>query len=143
MFLIICTFFGHSDAPEAVKPALKAAIIELIEKENVTGFYVGNHGNFDRMTISILSELAQTRSIRFYVVLAYQPTEKDADYLTHTVLPDGIETVPPRFAINYRNRFMLENADFVITYVTHSWGGAAKYKQMAEKKQKRIIELGE
>ena len=140
---MICTFFGHSDAPEAVKPALKAAIIELIEKENVTGFYVGNHGNFDRMAISILSELEKTRSIRFFVVLAYQPTEKETAYLTHTVLPDGIETVPPRFAINYRNRFMIENADFVITYVTHSWGGAAKFKQMAEKKQKRIIELGE
>ena len=140
---MICTFFGHSDTPETVKPTLKTAIIELIEKEHVTGFYVGNHGNFDRMAISILSELAKTRSIRFYVVLAYPPTEKDTDYLAHTVLPDGIETVPPRFAINYRNKFMLENADFVITYVTHSWGGAAKYKQMAEKKQKRIIELGE
>ena len=138
-----CTFFDHSDAPEAVKPPLKAAIIELIEKENVTKFYVGNHGNFDRMAISILSELAKIRCIRFYVVLAYQPTEKDADYLAHTVLPDGIETVPPRFAINYRNKFMLENADFVITYVTHSWGGAAKFKQMAEKKHRRIIELGE
>ena len=140
---MICTFFGHSDAPENVKPSLKAAIIELIEKENVTGFYVGNHGNFDRMTISILSELTKTRNIRFYVVHAYPPTDKDTDYLAHTVLPDGIETVPPRFAINYRNKFMLENADFVITYVTHSWGGAAKYKQMAEKKKKRIIELGE
>ena len=64
-------------------------------------------------------------------------------YLVYTVLPDGIETVPPRFAINYRNKFLLENADFVINYVTHAWGGAAKYKQMAEKKQKRIIELGE
>ena len=140
---MICTFFGHSDAPETVKPTLKAAIIELIEKENVTGFYVGNHGNFDRMAISILSELAKTQSIRFYVVLAYQPTEKDADYLAHTVLPDGIEAVPPRFAINFRNRFMLENADIVITYVTHSWGGAAKFKQLAKKKQKRIIELSE
>ena len=140
---MICTFFGHSDTPETVKPTLKTAIIELIEKEHVTGFYVGNHGNFDRMAISILSELAKIRCIRFYVVLAYQPTEKETAYLAHTVLPDGIETVPPRFAINYRNKFMLENADFVITYVTHPWGGAAKFKQMAEKKQKRIIELGE
>ena len=140
---MICTFFGHSDTPETIKPMLKATITEVIEKENVADFYVGNHGNFDRMAISILSELAKTRSIRFYVVLAYQPTEKDVDYLAHTVLPDGIETVPPRFTINYRNRFMLENADFVITYVTHSWGGAAKFKQMAEKKHKRIIELGE
>ena len=135
---MIWTFFGHSDTPETVKPTLKTAIIELIEKEHVTGFYVGNHGNFDRMAISILSELAKIRCIRFYVVLAYQPTEKETAYLAHTVLPDGIETVPPRFAVNYRNKFMLENADFVITYVTHSWGGAAKFKQLAEKKQKRI-----
>ena len=140
---MICTFFGHSDTPETIKPMLKATITEVIEKENVTDFYVGNHGNFDRMAISILSELAKTRSIRFYVVLAYQPTEKDVDYLAHTVLPDGIETVPPRFTINYRNRFMLENADFVITYVTHSWGGAAKFKQMAEKKHKRMDRLAE
>ena len=140
---MICTFFGHSDTPETVMPALKAVIVDLIENMNVTGFYVGSHGNFDRMAISILSELAKTQSIRFYVVLAYQPTEKDADYLAHTVLPDGIEAVPPRFAINFRNRFMLENADIVITYVTHSWGGAAKFKQLAKKKQKRIIELSE
>ena len=86
---MICTFFGHSDTPETVKPTLKTAIIELIEKEHVTGFFVGNHGNFDRMAISILSELAKTRSIRFYVVLAYPPTEKDANYLLQTVLPDG------------------------------------------------------
>ena len=71
---MICTFFGHSETPETIKPTLKAAIIELMEKDNVTEFYVGNHGNFDRMAISILSELAKTQSIRFYVVLAYQPT---------------------------------------------------------------------
>lgn len=140
---MICTFFGHSDTPETIKLMLKATITELMEKENVTDFYVGNHGNFDRMAISILSELAKTWNIRFYVVLAYQPTEKDADYLAHTVLPDDIETVPPRFTINYRNKYMIENADIVITYVKHSWGGAAKFKLMAEKKHKRIIELGE
>lgn len=39
---MICTFFGYSDAPETVKPALKTAIIELMDKENVTEFYVGN-----------------------------------------------------------------------------------------------------
>ena len=138
---MICTFFGHSDTPETIKPMLKATITEVIEKENVTDFYVGNHGNFDRMAISILSELEKTRSIRFFVVLAYQPTEKESAYLTHSVLLSGIVPLPPRFTSNSRNRFMLENADIVITYVTHSWGGAAKFKQMAEKRQKRIIEL--
>ena len=36
---------------------------------------------------------------------------------------------------------MVEAADVVVTYVRHSWGGAAKYKLLAEKKNRRIIEL--
>ena len=28
---------------------------------------------------------------------------------------------------------MLEVADIVVTYVEHSWGGAAKYKLLAER----------
>ena len=139
---MICTFFGHSDAPETIRFALKAVLLNLIDNGGANEFYVGNHGNFDRMVIAVLSELSEIRCFRYYVVLAYPPTEKDSPYLEHTVLPDGIETVPPKFAIHFRNKFMLETADMVITYVTHSWGGAAKFKQMAEKKNKRIIELG-
>ena len=36
---------------------------------------------------------------------------------------------------------MLEVADIVVTYVQHLWGGAAKYKLLAEKKNRRIIEI--
>jgi hypothetical protein len=36
---------------------------------------------------------------------------------------------------------MIEAADIVVTYVKHSWGGAAKYKRLAEKKNRRVIEL--
>ena len=140
---MICTFFGHGDAPVDIRPVLKATLIELIDNEGANKFYVGNHGNFDRVAISILSELSQKRNIHYFVVLAYPPTGKDSAYLDHTVLPENIENVPPKFAINFRNKFMIENADCVITYVKHSWGGAAKYKQMAKKKNKRIIELSE
>ena len=31
----------------------------------------------------------------------------------------------------------------IITYVTHSWGGAADFKTLAEKKEKIVIELSE
>ena len=58
-----------------------------------------------------------------------------------TILPEGIETVPPRFAISYRNKWMIEQSDYVITYVIHSWGGAAQFKELAEKKGKTVIEL--
>ena len=61
--------------------------------------------------------------------------------LNFTDSGEKIENIPPRFAINYRNKFMLEAADIVVTYVKHSWGGAAKYKRLAEKKNRRIIEI--
>ena len=138
---MICTFFGHSDAPPSVKPKLKEILLGLIDSDGVDEFYVGNHGNFDRMVIAVLSELSEIRDFRYYIILAYPPTEKDSPYLEHTVLPDGIETTPPKFAINFRNKFMIETADCVITYVKHSWGGATKFKSLAEKKNRRIIEL--
>ena len=78
-------------------------------------------------------------AFRFYVVLAYLPAEKEKPRADHTILPDlseKIENIPPRFAINYRNKFMLEAADVVVTYVKHSWGEAAKYKRLAEKKNR-------
>ena len=96
------------------------------------------------MVLAVLSELSETRAFRFYVVLAYLPAEKEKPRADHTILPDlseKIENIPPRFAINYRNKFMLEAADIVVTYVKHSWGGAAKFKLLAEKKNRRIIEI--
>ena len=36
---------------------------------------------------------------------------------------------------------MIEAADIVVTYVQHSWGGAAKYKRLAEKKNRKVIEI--
>ena len=46
-----------------------------------------------------------------------------------------------RFAITYRNRFMIEKSDFVIVYVEHSWGGAYSAYKYALKKGKQIYNL--
>ena len=69
------------------------------------------------------------------------PAEKERPCADHTILPDWIENIPPRFAIHYRNKVTIETADIVVTYVQHSWGEAAKYKRLAEKKNRRIIEI--
>ena len=58
-----------------------------------------------------------------------------------TMLPEGIESVHPRYAISWRNKWMLNESDMVICYIIHSWGGAARYVEMARKKHKTIIEL--
>ena len=139
-----CTFFGHRDTSPTVKPLLRQVIIELIESHGVTRFYVGNQGNFDAMARSLLAELAQTYPIHYDVVLAYLPKENDPSIDgSHTLLPDGFEAVPPRFAIDHRNRWMIDQSDIVITYACSSIGGAAKFKALAERKGATVVEISE
>ena len=136
-----CTFFGHKDTPSDVKGKLRETIVQLIEEKGVTNFYVGNHGNFDRMVLSELKELSkQYPQIRYSVVLAYLTQHCDEDY-SNTVYPEGIESVPKRFAIDFRNKWMLQQSDFVVAYVRRSIGGAAKFADMAKKRGKEIINL--
>ncbi len=59
-----------------------------------------------------------------------------------SVVYPGIEDKPPKFAITYRNRYMIDKADLVIAYINHEWGGAYKTYSYAKRKGKRIINLG-
>ena len=136
------TFFGHKDTPKEIEPTLRTTLVDLIENHGATEFYVGNNGNFDTMVRRQLENLSQTYPITYNVVLAYLPTKKsEYDDFTNTLLPEGIESVPKRFAISYRNKWMIQQADAVVTYVTHSFGGAARFKAMAERQGKTVIEL--
>lgn len=138
------TFFGHKDTPKNIEPTLRTTLVDLIENHGATEFYVGNNGNFDTMVRRQLENLSQTYPITYNVVLAYLPVKKsEYDSFTNTLLPEGIETVPKRFAISYRNKWMVEQSDVVVTYVTHSFGGASQFKAMAERQGKTVIELGE
>lgn len=141
----ICTFFGHRDCPSSIKPKLHNVIINLIEKEHVDLFYVGNHGAFDSMVRTQLSELEQIYpNIRYAVVLAYLPqksSEFDPQDFSDTIFPEGIETVPKRFEISWRNKWMLRQADYVVAYVIHSWGGAAQFAEMAKRQHKKVINI--
>ena len=140
-----CTFFGHRDSPATIKPRLRSAIIDLIENYDVDTFYVGNQGFFDAYARSILKELVDMYPhIRYAVVLAYMPQPNDEfdcrDY-SDTMIPAGIEKVPKRFAINWRNKWMLDRCVYVISYVNRSWGGAAKFTELATKDNKTIVSL--
>ena len=96
------------------------------------------------MVYKTLKELKQTYPhIQYTVVLAYLPTETTASQYdpSETLFPEGMEKAPKRFAIDRRNRWMLQQSEYVVTYVTHSWGGAAKYAEMARAQQKVVIDL--
>ena len=138
-----CTFFGHRDCPETIKPRLREVLIDLITINGVDTFYVGNQGRFDGIVRSVLRELEQAYpEIHYAVVLAYLPGKKNQyDDFSDTMLPEGIEAVHPRYAIEWRNRWMLQWADFVVTYIAHPWGGAAKFAEKAKREGKTVINL--
>jgi len=140
-----CTFFGHRDAPEEIQPKLEKAIIDLIENHNVNKFYVGNNGKFDFLVKKTLEKLKNNyQHIEYFIVLAYHPTEKEdygyTDY-SNTIYFDELNFVPKRLAIYKRNELMVEKSDFLITYVKRSFGGAAIFKELAEKLEKKIINI--
>ena len=138
---MICTFFGHKDTPYEVKDKIRETIIRLIEEKDFTDFYVGNHGNFDRMVLSVLKELHDLYpQIHYAVALAYLTQNTYEDY-SNTVYPESIESVPKRFAIDFRNKWMLQQADIVIAYIRRSIGGAAKFTEMAKKRGKEVIDI--
>ena len=140
-----CTFFGHRDCPSSIEPKLREVLIDLIENHAVDVFYVGQQGAFDRIVRSVLKELLSIYPhIRYAVVLERLPLKRDEfdslDY-SDTMLPESIETVPPRFAISWRNKWMLKRSDYVVTYITHSWGGAAQFTESAQRQNKQVINL--
>ncbi len=138
-----CTFFGHRECPSNMEPQLREVLIDLITNHNVDMFYVGSQGQFDAMVRRVLQKLAQEYPhIHHAVVLAYMPGKQtECDDYSDTMLPEGIEAVHPRYAISWRNNWMLRQSDYVVTYITHPWGGAAQYAAKAERAGKIILKL--
>jgi uncharacterized phage-like protein YoqJ len=138
-----CTFFGHSDCPQTIQPKLREVLIDLITNHDVDTFYVGNHGQFDTLVQHTLRQLKKEYpKITYAVVLAYMPGKpKEYEDYSDTMLPEGIETVHPRYAISWRNNWMLKQSDYVITYITHSWGSAADFAKKAKATKKIVINL--
>ena len=140
-----CTFFGHRDTPESVRYDLKQVLIDLIENKGVMWFYVGHNGKFDSMVLSELKLFSSVyKHIRYFVVIEGMPDKKlnidaDDDKILYT---DMIwDNVPKRFEIDRRNGWMINQSEYVVTYVRNTWGGAHKFKTTAEKKGKTVINL--
>ena len=139
--ILTVTFCGHSEVanPESVRVWLYETAEKLIEVD-ADLFLLGGYGAFDRMAAGVVAELRKKYpQIQSVLVKPYLDREMDESGYDWTVYP-GLENVPRRFAISHRNRYMVDKADFVVAYVTHSWGGAAQTLEYANQKKKSIIQ---
>ena len=138
-----CCFIGHREVTHDIRANLKEQIEKLIREGMADNFLVGHQGQFDSMVYSVLKELkAKYSQIRYTVVLAYMPDEKIVgQYGDDTLYPDGLETVPKRFAISKRNEWLVTHSDYMICYVYKITGGAVKVREMAEKRGVKVVDL--
>ena len=138
-----CCFSGHREVTHNIRQKLTAIIEKLITEEGVTEFYIGHQGQFDGIVYSVLKELkAKYPHIRYTVVLAYMPDGHIKEvYGEDTLFPDGMENVPKKFAISKRNDWMIQQSGFAVCYVYKVTGGAAKFREKAEKKGLQVIDV--
>lgn len=143
---MICTFFGHREINNSKELAEKLYDVlgYLIENRGVRNFYVGHNGGFDSLVLQALRKMSKTYEIKYSVILAYMNLNKeyhDYDFF-ETIYPENLEKAPLRFAIDKRNRWMINKSDIVVTYINSRIGGAATYVELCEKRGLQIISLG-
>ena len=136
-----CFLFGHADCPDQVLSRLEQAIETAISNE-VTDFYVGNRGAFDRLaTTAVKRAKKKFPEVRLFLLLAYHPAERPQELsegFDGTYYP--LEKAPPRrFSIVRANEAMLRQAEYVICYVNHV-GNTRKLFAVAQKRRELTID---
>ena len=136
------TFCGHGKLTYTEETRKK--LYETIEKLIIEGadeFLLGGYGAFDAMAARIVKELKEKYPhIRSVLVIPYFDREYDRNLYDCSEYPP-IERVPKRFAISKRNEWMVDQADVVVAYVDHDWGGAAKTLKYAFKRKKHVVNI--
>ena len=136
----VVTFCGHGDfyGDEDVKRWLRETVETLILR-GADDFLLGGYGGFDACAASVVWAFKKKfPTIRSTLVLPYLDRTVDASKYDGTLYPP-LENVPRRYAISRRNEYMVNEADIVVAYVTHGWGGAATTLAYAKRKKKEII----
>lgn len=142
---MIITFCGHAQFQGSKEYEQK--ILAFLEKKVGNQFadmYFGGYGNFDSFAYECCKTYKEIHpNISLIFVTPYLKSNAAYDYEKKydSILYPGIEDKPKRYAIVYRNQYMVEKADYVIAYVSHDWGGAYTMYRYAKKKGKEIFNL--
>ena len=133
-----CFFIGHREADERLLPRLELTINRLILEEGVRYFYVGGYGGFDRIAATAVKKAKrQHLNITLMLMLPYHPAERHVETpngFDGTYYPDGMETVPKRYAITRANRLLIDTCDWLICYVSHEASNAGKLLEYAQRR---------
>ena len=147
----VCTFAGHREVYQAnISEMLDEAISKIINTDDNFRFLVGGMGEFDGICSSAVRRAKRkypNKEIRLELVLPYLTHELNENKLYYetsfddVVIPIELAGVHYKSAITKRNRWMVEQSDWVIAFVYRDFGGAYTTLRYAENKGLQIINL--
>ena len=145
---MIVTFCGHSHFTKAEKYEEK--LLSLLKNSvgnKPAEFFLGGYGAFDDFAYSCCKKYQMAHPNTRFIYITPYLSDKDnlKDKLTQydAIIYPEIESVPLRFAISHRNRWMIEKADLVIAYINHQSGGAYQTYRHAISKSKPVFNLAD
>ena len=147
---MIITFFGHRSLAETRDlPSRILQAVNDFRKGVAAEFYCGGYGEFDAFCALVCREIcASDPRCRVFLIAPYlsEPWQRTYNAFVAQGVYDGViypplERVPPRFAVERRNRWMAARADLVITYVQTSFGGACRAAEFARRLGKPVVNL--
>lgn len=148
---MIVTFCGHAHFSKTEECEQK--LLSFLEEkvgDRSADMYLGGYGGFDGFAYDCCKKYKETHpNVSLVFVTPYLTAEYQKNHLSYQktrydlILYPEIEDKPLRFAIFYRNRYMVEKADYVVAYVSHSFGGAYTTYKHAKRKGKMIFNLAD
>lgn len=148
---MIIAFCGHKQFTRGEE--YEQTVLTFLEEKvrnQPADIYLGGYGDFDRFAYECCKKYKEAHpNISLVLVTPYLTIDYQRNYLQHqketydSVLYPEIEDKPKRYAIYYRNRYMVEKADYVVAYVSHDWGGAYTTYRYAKRIGKEIFNLAQ
>ncbi len=148
---MIISFCGHSSFQRNKEYENKIlAIFDNIVGDKPVDMFLGGYGGFDSFAYDCCKKYKEKHpNVNLVFVTPYFTIEYQKNRLNYlnsrydSIIYPEIENVPPKFAIVYRNRYMVEKADYVIACVSRCYGGAYTAYKYAKSKGKEIFNLVE
>ena len=124
-------------------------VVRTLVYEGVNEFWVCNQGNFDWLSRMLMSRIQKEFEHQIYIcfICAYSPktfskvTLENIEKRYEIDYPDEAADGMPRFAIERRNRYITDKADYIVCYINSQSGGAYKAVQRAVKNGKIVINI--
>ena len=146
---MVITFCGHSQYTETGEDEQKILSLlgDLVGDQHAE-LYLGGYGSFDAFARRCGRKYQETHpNVKLIFVTPYITPSYQKNHLDHhkalydEVVYPNLEDKPLKYAISYRNKWMVEQADYVIAYITHGWGGAYQTYKHAQRKKKTLFNI--